>query len=846
MTIYKLLTLVFLSFLFSNLKAQPHPDQIYVDDNGVMHWSADKSELHGFGVNYTLPFAHEYRMAQQTGVPLENLIKEDVYHMARLDLDLFRVHVWDTEISDTLGNLINNDHLRMFDFMVNEMKQRGMRFILTPLAYWGNGWPENDELTPGFSRKYGKDACLTNEGAIEAQAKYLNQFLNHVNPYSGIAYKNEPHIIGFEICNEPHHNEPTEKVTSFINKMVASMRQTGCTKPVFYNMSHSINLANAYLNANVQGGTFQWYPANLVANHQINGNFLPHVETYKIPFADHPKFKKMAKIIYEFDPADVGTNIMYPAMARAFREAGMQLATQFAYDALFWAPYNTNYGTHFMNLAYAPHKAISLKIASAIFHHVQMYQKHSDNNRFDAFRISYPDDLAEWVTNEKFFYSNNTTSQPANLSKLQEISGCGSSPLVKYNGTGAYFLDKLSDGLWRLEVMPDAYWIDDPYGPVNPNRQKAAVLHAKKQMTISLPDLGNDFAVRPINSNNNFNPQVINGQLDLIPGVYLLKRKNIEKEIPSNITYKNIRINEFVAPVSNLNKTVLWNHSPTEVSAGKLLQLQFEAVSPSPIKKIQVVISMGDQWKTLVAILHKNNYYQVEVPVDMVMPGFLNYRIMVEDSTGTTTFPNGKKGDPWSWKNRDNNTYILRVVPKNSQLMLWNAETDWESTYKIWNRAVDLKPTSEGETTLAIQLAQLPNADPLDKNDRNYAFKFYFKEKIKSRYDELSQKKFLVVQASNLLSLPQTLEIGLIDKNGSVSAGEITINPKEKVFKLPLNTFTNAPFLIIPRPYPDFLPYKIQTNSKPFDVSSVEMLQLIVKPGKQENINLTIEKIWLE
>ena len=287
--------------------------------------------------------------------------------MARLDLDFYRVHVWDTEISDTLGNLINNDHLRLFDFMVNEMKQRGMRFIITPLAYWGNGWPERDELTPGFSRKYGKGECLTNADAIEAQANYLNQFLNHVNPYTGIAYKDDPHVIGFEICNEPHHNGPPEKVTAFINKMVASMRQTGCTKPIFYNMSHSIHLADAYLNANVQGGTFQWYPTNLVANHQINGNFLPQVESYSIPFADNPKFKKMAKIIYEFDPADVGGNIMYPAMARAFREAGMQLAAQFAYDAMCWAPYNTNYGTHFMNLAYAPHKAISLKIASAIF-----------------------------------------------------------------------------------------------------------------------------------------------------------------------------------------------------------------------------------------------------------------------------------------------------------------------------------------------------------------------------------------------------------------------------------------------------------------------------------------------
>lgn len=846
MIIRKLLTVSCLSILLINLQAQSNVDQVYVDNNGVMRWSVDDSELHGFGVNYTLPFAHEYRMAQTAGVPHEEVVRQDVYHMARLDLDFYRVHVWDTEISDTLGNLIDNEHLKLFDFTLSEMKQRGMRFIITPIAYWGNGWPEHDDFTPGFSNKYGKADCLTNKDAIEAQANYLYQFLNHVNPYTGIAYKDEPHIIGFEICNEPHHDEPSEKVNSFINKMVSSMRQTGCTKPVFYNMSHSIHLVDAYLNANIQGGTFQWYPTNLVAEHQINGNFLPQVEYYPIPFADHPKFKKMAKIIYEFDPADAGGNIMYPAMARAFREAGMQLAAQFAYDAICWAPYNTNYGTHFMNLAYAPHKAISLKIASAVFHNVPLYQKYDDNTRFDAFSISYPDDLAEWVTNEKFFYSNNTASQPADLSQLNEIAGCGSSPLVKYSGTGAYFLDRLSDGVWRLEVMPDAYWIDDPYGPASPHMQKAAVLHTRQQMTISLPNLGNNFAIRPINGGNTFFPQVSDGQIDLIPGVYLLKRNDVAEDIPADLLYKNIRINEFVAPVSNFNKTTLWNHSPSEAAAGKPLHLSFEAVSTTPVNKIEVVMSVGDKWKTVTAIPQNTNSYQAEVPGDMVVTGFLNYQIMVEDHNDTTTFPGGKKGDPWSWENRDKATYTIRLVPGDSPLILWNAETDWESSYKIWNRAVNPEPTGEGETALAVRLEQLPNVDPVSKNDRCYAFKFFFGKNIAGRIDELPHKKFLAIKASNHLSSPQPIEIGLIDKNGSVLAGEMKVKPEGKVFRIPLNTFKDAPFLVLPRPYPDFLPFKVQSSGKPFDWPSVEAMQLIVKPGKKANVDLNIEKIWLE
>ena len=843
----KILAILFLSTFFYSLKAQA-PEQIVIDGNGVMHWRTNKKELTGFGVNYTLPFAHEYRMAKNMGVSIEEAIKQDVYHIARLDLDLYRVHVWDTEISDTLGNLINNDHLKLFDFAVNEMRKRGMKFIITPLAYWGNGWPETDEATPGFSNKYGKSDCLTNTAAILAQANYLYQFLNHVNTYTGIAYKNDPQVIGFEICNEPQHHEVAEKVTTFINTLVASMRKTGCSKPIFYNVTQNADLADAYLAANIQGCTVQWYPTNLVANHQINGNFLPQIENYTIPFANKPAFKKKAKIVYEFDPADVGINVMYPAMTRSFREAGMQLATQFAYDAMCWAKYNTNYGTHFMNLAYAPHKAISLKIASAVFHQVPMYQKHEDKNYFNSFRISYADDLAEWVTNEKFFYSNTTESKPAQEDKLQEIAGCGSSPLVKYTGTGAYFLDKLTDGVWRLEVMPDAYWIEDPYSPINPKKQKSAVIHAKQQIIIALQNLGDNFTAQPINKGNSFVPQVSSGQFTLLPGVYLLKRKNVTNIVSNDFIYKNIKIDEFVAPESDLPKATLWNNSLVEAVADKKLNIDFEVVSTSPIRKIQLVLSNGEKWETINVEPQLTNRYHIDIPNDITQLGFLNYRIIVEDETSTIKFPGGKKGDPWSWENRsDETSYSIRLIPANSTLTLWSAENDWEKSFKIWNRSVNLKPTAEGNVTLSVQLDQLPDIDPINKSDRNYAFKFFFGNKIKGRVNELLQKKFIVIKASNALSTSQPIEIGLIDKNGTVYAGSINLTSSEQIFKIPLSSFMKASYLIIPRPFPEFLPYKVQTsNTCAFSWSDIETLQLMINPSTQKNVNLNIEKIWLE
>ena len=79
---------------------------IYVDAGGVMRWSDTKKEASFFGVNYTLPFAHAYRAMGYLGVDRKTAIDRDVYHMARLGLNAYRIHIWDVEISDAEVNLL--------------------------------------------------------------------------------------------------------------------------------------------------------------------------------------------------------------------------------------------------------------------------------------------------------------------------------------------------------------------------------------------------------------------------------------------------------------------------------------------------------------------------------------------------------------------------------------------------------------------------------------------------------------------------------------------------------------------------------------------------------------------
>src|SRR5690348_5725688 len=109
-----LIALLFSTAGFAQKSKHQDNGSVYVDKAGILRWKNNNAEASFFGVNYTTPFAYAYRAHKSLHVDIEKAIEQDVYHMARIGLDAFRVHVWDNEISDTSGNLLDNDHLRLF------------------------------------------------------------------------------------------------------------------------------------------------------------------------------------------------------------------------------------------------------------------------------------------------------------------------------------------------------------------------------------------------------------------------------------------------------------------------------------------------------------------------------------------------------------------------------------------------------------------------------------------------------------------------------------------------------------------------------------------------------------
>jgi hypothetical protein len=822
--------------------AQKKPDPVYIDKQGVMRWTKDKSEAAFFGVNYTVPFAYGYRSHKALGIDLEKAIDADVHHMARLDLDAFRVHVWDVEISDSLGNLLDNEHLRLFDYLLSKLKQKNIKILITPIAFWGNGYPEPDIKTNGFSYVYGKGPSVVKEEAFKAQENYLRQFFTHVNPYTKLAYKDDPDVIAMEINNEPHHSGPKERTTEYVNRMAAAVKSTGWTKPVFYNISESPAYADAVVKANVDGYSFQWYPTNLVANHERKGNFLPHVDAYRIPFADTiPAFKNRAKMVYEFDAGDVMQPIMYPAMARTYRTAGFQWATQFAYDPLYTAYGNTEYQTHYLNLAYTPAKAISLLIASKVFHKLprdKSYGVYPADTVFGDFRVSYRQQLSEMNAEDEFYYTGSTPTQPKNLSKLEHVAGVGSSRVVEYEGTGAYFLDKLSDKLWSLEVMPDAIAINDPFEKASPKKEVVKIHWDTHKMKLRLPDFITGVTIVPMYSGDDLPVVGPDSTFLIYPGVYLLIGKSKKADFEP-------RPEPFYAPKGQITEPVLIHHEKDIVPALRQFALEATIAGVDTVAKISVELrNSSNQWKTVPMRLIDGLNYQAAVPAEMLTPGVINYRIMVRTKDVTYTFPGGFKGNLYAWDEYRNESWQTFVAPPGSPVELFNATTDRNRLMLYntdWrNNRVEGLATGEPGKLAVKTIMNKPVAGQM------MAWQFYFGDRLTGRVDSFDTSAKIMVKARS--SGDVTAQLTLIDIDGNAYSASLALSTSWQALELPLALFQKDSCLLLPRPYPGFQNLWFRTQEyKPMHLPELEKIEVRFIANKPaEPVSVEVQQVWLK
>ena len=783
---------------------------VYLDREGVIRWQNSREEVRLFGANYVLPTASDYRAAGYVHADRKRMIDEDMAQFARMGWDGLRLTFWgDWESSDSAGNLIPNDHLDLLDYLIARAKERGIYMLFSPIQLYGSNWPDalDDTTTPGFGRHFGKGRMGTDPAALGAQVNYLRQILNHVNPYTHIALKDEPAIAFIELVNEPwHHPDDLQGSIHYIDALTDAVRGTGCQKLVFYNVSQDFRIAEAIRRSKAQGVTFGWYPTGLNAGHELEGNYLRGTDAY--PDMLRPELAHLPRIVYEFDSPDLRTGTMYPAMARTFRAVGTQFAAMFAYDMLATASRNLGWQTHFLNLVYTPRKAMSAIIAAEAMRRLprmQSYGGYPQNTRFGDFHISYDGDLGELVAPDAFMYTSSTSARPPDLAALQRIAGHGSSSTVTYEGTGIYFLDKIRPGLWRLEVYPDAVPIRDPFEPPSPDKVVTRAISRAWPMTITLPDLGPSFSAQPVTAGNSQTARAAAGRFTVTPGVYVLSAAPVDlASLPASIGHVGFR--EYHGPpTDSVPLTVVTSAAP-QYLAGRDAEVRARVVDQTPPDSVTLFIraTPGGFYRGFPMRPAGGYEFTASIPSTALHNSLYQYVITAFRGGSAVTFPAGTLGKPTDWNYNSQATWRFDVVEPQTPLRLFDPGADAArlSFTRIGDAGrrgmfrVALSPAT-GQPIFHLELP----VDTSGWSPADYTASLVITSRIAARQETLGAANELRVRFRGL-GAHQILHVTLMEDDGTSWTAALPVDSAWREQVVPLSVFTIGRGVLLPEGFP--------------------------------------------
>lgn len=824
-----------------------------------------------YGTNYTVPFAHAYRALGTLGVDRREAIDRDVYHMARLGLNAFRLHLWDVELADANGNLIekDNEHLELLDYLIARLEERGIAIVLTAQTNFGNGYPErNTDPNGAYTYDYPKCEVHDTPAAVNAQANYLDALVRHVNPFTGRSYAADPSILAIEINNEPCHSGTQEEITAYVDRMAATLRDAGWKKEILYNVSHNLWRTQAFFNADIDGTTYQWYPTGLVHGSARKGNFLPVLDEYAIPFDTVKGFEKPSRVIYEYDPADVLETYLYPAAARTFRKAGFTWITQFAYDPIDMARHNTEYQTHFLNLAYTPGKAIGMMIAAEATRRIPKgkdFGKYPADTIFGDFTVSARRNLAMLNDGVRYYHTNNTADAPKALKKLRAIAGTGSSPVVSTDGTGAYFLDVLDKkaDVWRLEVMPDVLLTSDPFA--KPSLKRNVAETTARPVTLDLSALlGPEIAWRPAAGGDIASSA--DGTLVVAPGAYIVSRKaealgTIAPETAFG-EKANMRVSEFAAPVQKPFRGVLTHTASPRTQEGAPMTLSATWVADNEPDSIVVYPASASFWndKNDLFRMEKTGKYTYSVTLDATdaekgkKDGSFRYRIVVFDRDGIAyTYPGGYEGTPLDWDfgamptEAEAAVYTTEITPDGAAFALLTPAPDMDgaeiSTIPEAWQGISFSHSAPLASVPALRLSK-----SADANTDTVVITKHIAPLILARTPEdMNARKSLRIHLGHN-SVKAGIKAGFVTADGFTYTGTIPAGASGTV-EIPLSALKLDDTMLTPAPYPSFLGRRFspdKASAIPFRPQDIETLTIVLESKAGEEATVEILGIEIE
>jgi len=453
--------------------------------------------------------------------------------------------------------------------------------------------------------------------------------------------------------------------------------------------------------------------------------------------------------------------------------------------------------------------------------------------------------MSELNADDAFMNAGATRSLPRNPKALTRLVGFESSGAVDYEGSGAYFLDKVRDGVWRLEIYPDEVLVRDPFEQPRPDQIVSRLLYRRWPMTLRLPDLGAQFFAAPIKVPSDpaaAGRRAVNGQFPVEPGIWLLSRsEQVERgKLPaalSRVSLDEYHVNERLSYPDSVQSL-----APKEFLAGAPVEIRALVADDGLPDEVQLWVRPAGMRAFGAPVPMKrargNEYAGVLAP-GVLMPGLYEYAVSVKTGDRTATFPGGLAQVPGEWPFHADALWSFRVTPASTPMRLLNPKKDYArlSFVRPGERYrqpfFQLAPAEAAdESALSLMLPDLGKDTPA-----RYAAALFIGDVVAARAADAPRANSMDIKLQAVGGNAKTLEVVLIERDGAAWSTSVVAGKSWSTIRVPLENLHIARSIHIPSPFPGLWNYWRESpagrggSGDRIHVENLERLQLTVFPN---------------
>ncbi len=494
----------------------PHP-RIQVKDGKLAYVNWEK-DVALWGVNYQ-PFSgwvyetHLKRLPLPYDFPsLKKVIDEDFMDFPHLGVNIIRITLTPSRMTDKEGNIVENTYVKLLDYLLFKCRNEGIYVHLTLATDTGKppyekgsfaadnvDFGSNEENSKFSGRKLSHMIYSPEKRGIFL--KYVKNLFSRVNKFTGTRYADEDFFALVEIINEPpvlkrrmldyapfastmalyksflKENELADtqeafetfagkRVKSFIDGVCEAVKSARRKTPVFWSYNWRGFMADkqwlhlAVCESLADGVSYCLYPGQddfpskpdwLNLPEFTGKNYLPYIAATPKYIQEVLDAKKRGKAVavYEFETWCNRSGYLYPAMSALFKSTGAQTACMWTYVPRAAAEYNFCL-THFLNIHFTPKKALSFIIGAKAFSHASdpIFNEDKTVCDFGIGESFFETKSSYALLDGKFFCVGN----PPSLPDEKDISGIYSFTCCGDNAFTQYG----GNGIYGMHFLPNS------------------------------------------------------------------------------------------------------------------------------------------------------------------------------------------------------------------------------------------------------------------------------------------------------------------------------------------------------------------------------------------------------